>query len=1407
MIDLREIAFCKIFPPLGVARVGDSVEPDGYFFAPETPDGLPRLAGGGPTNTPFTYRDSSGAIRRQAAIFHVYAFDAQGKPLGELLAKQAQIKWTVTLANKKAAWFQFDGAHGAQSAFEGIEYPVTNDGRALRLRNEDVGKLVREAKGPHGHRFVANEERRERLEILAPERSVCGRNLKHQAGKEELQFVGKFQRNHDVYLGEVATDDQGRLIVLGGHGVSAPVDLTGKPLVDPTDAWIKHYANNDNWFDDTSDGPVSAEVVLLDTAGKPKKKLEVRGGSWVVVAPPDFAPDTINVVTLYDVMEEVAYDEPALCNPTTSPVHSVEEVDLRRDIWPIIERSAGYRWVSKLGLRGHGQGRPGDGLSGNGVSFEDFEKAIKVQGSALSGKMFNALRPPIYKRTNERGPSDDELAKANVAATALFMPPLSGDEGGRTDGAAQTWLSLTYLQYERLKTWAERSEDACELPTVEVGSHLLEDGSIDPSVLTKSLLDHCCGGAFFPGIEVTSIVRDPKLYAEAFRFDHAFLEPGDVTKYMACPWQADFYECKDNWWPAQRPDDVVHEDSFKKIFDEFDAEKTGDLAGQFEQALGERQLWARGVGAVSPRPSNRFLMRQVFPEVKDGESFQQYAMRLAERWWRALTDTATDEDGASPWRQRYLLQEACDRFAGRYFQPQLIAPEAVLDLRSIQSEHIKLVNRFNISSLLDLRQCWRDASRLDNEAIATSLDTIKELYDGAMRKAMLAYLVKCVEDHPVDRGCKDQERSASEFRTLMIDSGYSVSSMDEEHREDIPHGEELYCKYVLLELRGAMLDAAYLQHTSTNGDNGMVQEWRKLGFVTKCELKLSDGKSLTVHVETGRDKYDGHSYRDNFYYLLNIQDHQDFLPQAIRITEDVLAYAQKVIDSTAIENPGHPESFVAYNQATFRAKLEEIYEIQRSRAQNFDIYYSSLGLNMDSLVQGLIRNAPFNQCDGAWLRNISAAGPSDDVRALLFEIWSDEIGNGNPLLHHGNLYTNLLASCGIHMHGLTTRAYADDPKIPEASFVNPVFQLSISQHTNRFLPELLGMTLFLEWEVLSLVQGIKLYDYLGLDSHFWQMHVGIDNATNGHGAKARDAVITYLDRVRDTGGNEAVDEHWARIWRGFVAFEAIDSFAFGSDEVISQRRPPNPAERLAEVMLRKANYGSLNHFQQRLGKHRINDLFDTPELFQKMLATSKWIVPGDPDQSQFLKHLTSFQGPMYQIFDAADLKVWRSWIEWLGRDTDTARAKRYFDKAQAMEALLIELKSVAEGVSAHSRYKAQTTDCKSLSIASLFASDDTTALMRALAAEGSGWVTPGNPAASPLVADMMSGTTLMGKALDRRFPGINNRIGRQIIIEWVRAGCPIPGDTEVVPKYKLAPPLKSLGPNLFMHTLGMGAVH
>src|SRR5205823_3379072 len=89
-----------------------------------------------------------------------------------------------------------------------------------------------------------------------------------------------------VYLGELRTDEAGRLVMLGGRGHSAALD----PRMRPTT-----FANNDLWHDDVSDGPVRATVRI----GADTFEAEP---AMVAVAPPNFCPGLTGVVTLYDLL-------------------------------------------------------------------------------------------------------------------------------------------------------------------------------------------------------------------------------------------------------------------------------------------------------------------------------------------------------------------------------------------------------------------------------------------------------------------------------------------------------------------------------------------------------------------------------------------------------------------------------------------------------------------------------------------------------------------------------------------------------------------------------------------------------------------------------------------------------------------------------------------------------------------------------------------------------------------------------------------------------------------------------------------------------------------------------------------------------------------------------------------------
>jgi hypothetical protein len=156
------------------------------------------------------------------------------------------------------------------------------------------------------------------------------------------------------------------------------------------------------------------------------------------------------------------------------------------------------------------------------------------------------------------------------------MPYLAGDNP-LEDHERSNYLTLTATQVFMLEQFANGL--FADAPPSPVGEGV---------ALDRASLENCVGGAFCPGIEMTWICRNTTIYmplpskaslSDAFRIKHkdlsggltltngadndysAGLEPGDIIKYMAQPWQADFNECSSQpingasywWWPAQRP--------------------------------------------------------------------------------------------------------------------------------------------------------------------------------------------------------------------------------------------------------------------------------------------------------------------------------------------------------------------------------------------------------------------------------------------------------------------------------------------------------------------------------------------------------------------------------------------------------------------------------------------------------------------------------------------------------------------------------------------------------------------------------------------------------------------------------------------------------------------------------------
>jgi hypothetical protein len=96
---MATITSVKIHPAIGIARLGNS--PAEFFIGPEIPRMNKPPSGG--------YKDPQMRVKRQAARFRIFGYDEDGNVVKEITVADADIKWSVHLANKKAAWKQFDG--------------------------------------------------------------------------------------------------------------------------------------------------------------------------------------------------------------------------------------------------------------------------------------------------------------------------------------------------------------------------------------------------------------------------------------------------------------------------------------------------------------------------------------------------------------------------------------------------------------------------------------------------------------------------------------------------------------------------------------------------------------------------------------------------------------------------------------------------------------------------------------------------------------------------------------------------------------------------------------------------------------------------------------------------------------------------------------------------------------------------------------------------------------------------------------------------------------------------------------------------------------------------------------------------------------------------------------------------
>jgi hypothetical protein len=550
----------RIHPAVGVARVGNAPV-NAFYIGPEHPD-IPANWSDGKFQS---FRDAEGRIKRQAARFRVFEYqeDEQGQISlpheVEIGPDVVKIEWRVHVANKKAAFFAFFGQHGADDVY--VKRSNTPPDAAI----DGTDPIRTNLRNPS----VPTAERSTRLELDPGEKMISTENpepivLSH--GNPLVPFVKD--------LGELRLDGA-RLLFLGGHGDSGS---NGQPEVK-----IDEYASNDTWFDDVSDGSVKARVFLSDGT------FIDADAAWVTVGPPDFAPGIGNVVTLYDTMWDLAVRELPLPKNAEFGTGFLARLTEQKALWQANGSLNGYRpsfslEIYPLLVRAFGAFWVFDAKESNQsfhVSLASFEKCA-TPDDAPDGDLAKRLRQTVCARLRD---------PAAEVADWKGMPRGFGDQYNDIDDQVHTadpksFLSLTHVQHGTLTAWGSGSFDRLGWTGTEPDVPN-EIATLTPQDIDRAALVNCVGGPFYPGIEVSWLVRRPELYVEPFRLKVPTkpeseaggisdlqigalrFGPGFFSQQMALPWQADFYDCHKEhvegpeasytfmWWTAQRPDDVL----------------------------------------------------------------------------------------------------------------------------------------------------------------------------------------------------------------------------------------------------------------------------------------------------------------------------------------------------------------------------------------------------------------------------------------------------------------------------------------------------------------------------------------------------------------------------------------------------------------------------------------------------------------------------------------------------------------------------------------------------------------------------------------------------------------------------------------------------------------------------------
>ncbi|WP_460119330.1 iron-containing redox enzyme family protein [Pseudomonas sp. H3_G09] len=340
--------------------------------------------------------------------------------------------------------------------------------------------------------------------------------------------------------------------------------------------------------------------------------------------------------------------------------------------------------------------------------------------------------------------------------------------------------------------------------------------------------------------------------------------------------------------------------------------------------------------------------------------------------------------------------------------------------------------------------------------------------------------------------------------------------------------------------------------------------------------------------------------------------------------------------------PGSAEELLQWSEARCARVAAEYADYLEQRQQGAPRRYFR---NKSHALYFILHVAPTKEVDGAWLAGLLPQWQDPRFDDLL-DTYLEELGEGVPRQNHVVIYRKLLAEHDC----------SDLSGLADEYFLQGAVQLALGRFGGQFLPEVIGFNLGYEQLPLHLLISAYELAELGIDPHYFRLHVTIDNASTGHARKAVQSMLELMPL------GEERDEFYRRMAIGY----RLNDVGKGTTAVIKEF----DLDREVIAMLeRKAVFGRHMHSDYcRIENRTINQWLATPGQmgeFLSALERKSWIKRGEAvEESRFWRLIDGSDAAMFGVFNGYEKQLLRDWIT---QDCPASRPRPYVRREAAVE--------------------------------------------------------------------------------------------------------------------------------------------